>query len=140
MSQAQTYIIDFSDLKQKREFLQQLGGLQNLHEIRIKRRMRHGTKEQRGYYRAAIIPAFVKALADQGQIVTDDECHEAFKHLFLRKSRQIKSADGEIKSIDFIDSSENVDIGEKSIFLEMCIGFLAEFFHVVVPPPEMYKA
>jgi hypothetical protein len=139
VSTAQRFIIDFSDLQQKRKFLSEMGQLNNLHEISIKRRVRHGTKEQRGYYFAVIVPAFVKACAEQGESVTEDEAHEAFKHLFLRHTKQLKNpVTGETQTVEFIESTEAIDIEEKSIYLEHCIGFLAQYFNVAVPPPEIW--
>lgn len=141
MSAAQTYIINFSDIVEKRDLLQKLGELQGLHEIRIKKRIRRGTKEQRGYYWVAIVPAFIRALAEQGETVTEDEAHEAFKYMFLRGSKKVKNpVTGEEYSVPFIGSTESLEIDEKSMFISSCLDFLAQYFNIALPDSALYTS
>lgn len=136
---AHSLVVDFSNIVQKRDFMQRIGSLSGLWEFRFKQRKLVRTKNQNDYYWAAIVEPFRLAQEAQGESDTKEECHQALALMFLRESKEYTSTvSGEIKKSIKIRSTTDLKIDEFSAYIEKCSKFLAEFFGIVVLTSEQY--
>lgn len=133
----QTYLIDMSNAFQKQDFLMKLGQIrEGLFRFKIKDVKALRSNPQNAWYWSCIVSALRIALAEQGEIVTDEGAHEIFKAMFLKiETRMVNTETGEIKKMNRLKSSGELTTTEFADYCERCRQFLAEWFSVVVPDP-----
>jgi hypothetical protein len=139
VSAPSSFVIDFSDLSQKRNFMQQIGGMRGLWEVRLQQRKVKRTLNQNDYYWAAVVQPFVDEMNKQGCQDDEQSCHEEFQRQFLSSKEQyVNTVTGEILFKPKIRSTSDLSIEEFSAYIEKCAQFLAETFGYVVIPSEIW--
>lgn len=134
---SQPIIINLSDVEKKRELLRQIGMLQGLHEIKIKKRFRARSKKQNDWYHSEIVKSYYDYLISQKEVVTEDDCHEAFKYLFLRIKRTVVNpVTGEEVIFEKVGSTKELDTSQFADYCEHCREFLSSKFQIIVEDPD----
>jgi len=133
----QEVLINFDDPAEKRvlwDFLKTCKGRWRITACRYRRRR---SDVQNRYYWGVVVRLFGDFLRDQGEQYTDEDAHEVLKAAFLRKSI-VNQETGEI-ICETVGSTAKLTTGEFIEYLDKCVAWLADMFHIVVPDPNQYR-
>lgn len=132
-------LVNFSDLAQKREFMQRIQPLKGLWEIRMKeRRLTRTLQANRFYFAAVVLPwrNYLREAYGDNRISSDD-AHEALKEVILgRTETDIKGLKGQKLTLGL--RTRDMDIPEFSEYIEQCCEFLASFAGIVVLDSQLF--
>lgn len=102
--------------------------------MRVSRYKADKSKNQRGYYRAVIVPEILEGLVDVGyrrSQLSLSIVHDMLKEKFLK--REVVSEHGEFMNITL--SSEDCDWDEYCTFITECIEWAATYLNISISPP-----
>lgn len=128
--------IQFKDRDAKRAFIQMVNGWNELKEVSAKNVRPVRSNNANAYYHAAVVEAFRKALAAQGQHFTHDQCHEYLRDRFL-VAEPITNAAGE--HLGYMPaSSAKLNTSEFYDYVLTCSEWVYDTFGWDVERPEDY--
>lgn len=137
MPKADTHLVNFDDLPQKRQFLQGVQGLSGLWEVTLKQRKYTRSLSQNAYWWVAVVQPFSEWLTSEwGEPVELEQAHELLKHKILGTKELVNKSTGE--TIEITRSSRQLDTKEFGDFIEEAAQWLAQFTGIVVLPPEIF--
>lgn len=128
-------IVDFSDGKAKAAVLNRLRGLSGKHRVEVTKYRPRRSDRQNRYYWPCFVSPFGEYMRDQGEHVTDLECHEILKSMFLRKT-VTNWQTGE--AFDYTQSTTDLNTSDFNAYLDACAEWLASTFGIVIPEPSEY--
>jgi hypothetical protein len=130
-------IIDMGSLREKRDLLSRIGALQGMWRVELCRYHKRRTDAQNRWYWPAYVQPFAQYRRDQGEEFTDQQAHEFYKGEFLNvgETRIVSPVTGEEIVRKKTGSTKDLNTAQFSEYLEKCAKFLAEFCHIIVPPP-----
>ena len=82
------------------------------------------SRQQRGYHWAVVVPRVAEATG-----YTEQEAHDAMRVKFL-------STEDPATGLTRVRSTEELTTKERAEFTDAVVLWMAEFFHVIIPPPE----
>lgn len=101
----------------------------------VKYRKRRTDAQNRLYW-VAVVPELGRFLRNQGETYTDEDAHELLKAKFLRETVVNKETGEPIGVV--IKSTTKLDTEQFSEYIEKCVAWLADMFHIqCVMPNEM---
>jgi hypothetical protein len=123
--------IDFDDTSRKRNFMNWIGRLKGLYELRIEPRRDIRTTAQNRLWWSQVVEPFYEFLKDQDyEIVDPEQAHSLLKEKFLRVPVVNKGTGEEIGWRT--RSTTELTVEEFSDLVERSTVWLAEMFGVVV--------
>lgn len=131
-----TSIINFDDMKDKQVLWNCLKSCKGKWRVELTRYRPRRSDAQNRYYWAVVVPMFADFLREQGEQYTNEDAHEVLKAAWLRKS--IHKPDGELLC-ESIGSTAKLTTSEFIDYIDRCVVWLADMFHIVVPNPGEYR-
>jgi hypothetical protein len=126
-------IIDLDDAGQKAMLLGSIRNLSGRHRVSVvKYRARRSDAQNRLYW-GQVVSTFADFLRGQGEQYTDEQAHEILRAKFLRVSC-INKDTGEVFG-ERTRSTTELTTAEFSKYIEDCVAWLADMFHVQVSLP-----
>lgn len=102
-------------------------------EITIRERKKRISQSQRGYFYAAIVPAFRLFYYENGTLYDDPDMKHYLKKEVGKLTRTYLGPDG--KQETRVRSLESLSKEEMSVFIEVCLQHAAEI-GLMIPPSE----
>ena len=128
-------IIDFDDGRAKADLLNRLRGLRGKHRVEIVKYRRRRSDRQNRYYWPCFVAPFGHFMREQGENLTDLQCHEILKRMFLRKTA-VNWQTGD--AFDFTQSTADLNTHDFNQYLDACAVWLADSLGIIVPDPADY--
>lgn len=103
--------------------------------IEVSKYQKDKSIEQRGYYRAIIVPEVLEGLVDIGYPryqLSLDIVHDMLKEKFLTKEI-VSETNG--KFLKVIQSTEDLTMPEYANFIQNCIDWSLEYLSIIITPP-----
>jgi len=129
------FITDMSNAREKTFLIGALAKLQGPHRVTIVKHKKRRSDRQNRYYWPCFVQPSGEYLREQGQSITDDEVHEGFKLMFLRRT-VVDGVTG--NHFDVVGSSAALNTVQFNDYLDQCAAYIAETFGIVVPEPSIY--
>ncbi len=138
MAKAETQLVNFDNLPEKRQVLNAIQNLSGLYEVSIKQRKLTRSLSQNSYYWSAFIPSWLTWLRENygDPSISAEQAHIALKEAVMGKKELLNEKTGKVIAI--VPDSHTLDTEEFGIYLDNAAHFLAEFAGIVVLPPEVY--
>jgi hypothetical protein len=129
-------LIDFSDRKQKRLFVEHIESLKGIWRWSLTKYRERRSDKQNGYYFGVLVPIFGDWCRETaGYDWTDDEAHDHLRRRFLTKEETDKN--GEIW--ETTESTSNLDTMQFSKYQEQVVQFLTAFCEIEnIPEPDPF--
>jgi hypothetical protein len=106
-------------------------------ELSLKVWHKKRTNPQNSYYWGVVIELIKNYINDLGNDFDSDTIHELLRSLFLKTTKEIVNKEsGEVKSIDFIQSTTKLSTIEFENYLESCKRYAAEQFDLIIPDAD----
>ncbi len=141
------YIVNMSASNEATGFLNRLRRLRGVHRIDVVKHRARRSDRQNAWYWPCFVHEFGEYLRNQGENVTDEDCHEMLKFKFLQRSMPIPfdsdsafSKDLAViaKPLQYTASTTALSIDEFNDYLDHCAHWLEDMFGIVIPEPEAY--
>lgn len=131
-------VVDFSDIKVRRAWMEKIQRLDGLYEVSFKPRKLVRSLSQNNYYFVAVCQPFRDWLREvYGDPQIDiEQAHEMLKVRILGMNEKLIDSTGEVLML--IPRSKTLDTWEFAQYIEKCAEFLASFCGIVVIPAEMF--
>jgi hypothetical protein len=128
-------IVDFDDGRAKAAMLNQIRGLRGKHRVEITKHRPRRSDRQNRYYWPCFVSPFGQYMREQGEHVTDLQCHEILKNMFLRETAtNWQTGD----AFDFTRSTADLNTHDFNAYLDACAAWLSETLGIIVPEPSDY--
>lgn len=127
--------VDMRDRAAKRDLQAEIGALHGaIYDLQWKRRVRGRTLSQNAAYWACVVPAMVAGIREQwGENVTGERAHAMLKDRFLKvETRHVDEDTGEIRSLEYVRSTTELDAAEFVAYMDECCQFILEWFGITV--------
>jgi len=106
-------------------------------ELSLKVWHKKRTTPQNSYYWGVVIELIKNYINDLGNDFDSDTIHELLRSLFLKKTKEIVNKEsGEVKTIEFIQSTTKLSTIEFETYLESCKRYAAETFELYIPDAD----
>jgi len=106
-------------------------------ELSLKVWHKKRTTPQNSYYWGVVIELIKNYINDLGNDFDSDTIHELLRSLFLKKTKEIVNKEsGEVKTIEFIQSTTKLSTVEFETYLESCKRYAAETFELYIPDAD----
>lgn len=131
-------VLNLSDASVKRQLMIQIGGLQGLHEVRIRPRKRTRSLDQNSYYFVAVVQPFRDWLRGEygDSLITSDQAHEMLKVKILGMDEKLIEGTNEV--LKLIPRSKTLTKDEFGSYIDKCSEWLLTFCEIVVVPSELF--
>ncbi len=127
-------IINFEDHRQVAQLTAGLRQMKGRWRIDFTKYRKRRTDPQNRYYYGVIVKEFHRFLRDQGETYTRDRAHRILAAKFLREQETDPITGKPL--VETVRSTADLNVEEFGEYIELCIAWLADFFGIVVPPPE----
>lgn len=131
------FTLNFSDARAQADLFSALRQLRGPYRITVVRHKPRRSDPQNRYYWPCVVHQLGQHLRQQDGSITDDFCHQMLRMKFLTVS-VVNQATGEVVG-QRVRSTTELTIEEFGEYLENCIAYAAEMFHVVCPDPALYS-
>jgi len=106
-------------------------------ELSLKVWHKKRTNPQNSYYWGVVIELIKNYINDLGNDFDSDTIHELLRSLFLKTTKEIVNKEsGEVKTIEFIQSTTKLSTIEFETYLESCKRYAAETFDIFIPDAD----
>ena len=106
-------------------------------ELSLKVWHKKRTTPQNSYYWGVVIELIKNYINDLGNDFDSDTIHELLRSLFLKQTKEIVNKEsGEVKTIEFIQSTTKLSTVEFETYLESCKRYAAETFELYIPDAD----
>ena len=106
-------------------------------ELSLKVWHKKRTTPQNSYYWGVVIELIKNYINDLGNDFDSDTIHELLRSLFLKQTKEIVNKEsGEVKTIEFIQSTTKLSTIEFETYLESCKRYAAETFELYIPDAD----
>jgi hypothetical protein len=131
-------VVNFSDIKVRRAWMEKIQGLSGLYEVSFKQRKLTRTLNQNAYYFRAVVQPFRDWLREAygDPQIDSEQAHEMLKVRILGLDEKLVDTTGEVLML--IPRSKTLDTWEFTQYIEKCCEWLASFCGIVVLPAEMF--
>lgn len=126
-------IVNFSEPRERAALYQAINQMTGVMRVTFKKYRKRRTDAQNRLYWVAVVPELGRFLRDQGESYTDEDAHELMKAKFLRET-VVNKQTGEAIGV-VIKSTTKLTTQEFSEYIEKCVAWLADMFHIQCTMP-----
>lgn len=127
------HVVNFAEPRERAALHQAMNSMKGVMRITFVKLRPRRTDAQNRLYWVAVVPELGRFLRDQGETYTDEDAHELMKAKFLRET-VVNKQTGEAIGV-VIKSTASLSVEEFSEYIEKCVYWLADTFHIQCAMP-----